>query len=118
LGLAAASGGGDSGDRDGLSGGGNAAGGTGARVAGGAGGFKLVGMALGLAVKSRALGRVMGVYGAGMSVYSNFMVRGREVVFPKDMAMDIGIGQRATTAPTGSPQPEKLQGDSGGKSGS
>ena len=118
LGLAAASGGGDSGDRDGLSGGGNAAGGTGARVAGGAGGFKLVGIALGLAVKSRALGRVMGVYGAGMSVYSNFVVRGREVVFPKDMAMDIGIGQRATTPTPGSPQPEKLQGDSGGKSGS
>jgi type IV secretory pathway VirB10-like protein len=116
LALAAASGGGDSGDRDGLSGG-NAAGGTGARVAGGAGGFKLVGMALGLAVKSRALGRAMGVYGAGISVYSNFMVRGREVVFPKDMAMDIGIGQRAKGAPA-APQPEKFQGDSAGKSGS
>lgn len=117
LALAAASGGGDSGDRDGLSGGGNAAGGTGARVAGGAGGFKLIGVALGLAVKSRALGRAMGVYGAGMSVYSNFMVRGREVVFPKDMAMDIGIGQRAKSAPA-APQPEKFHGDSAGKSGS
>jgi hypothetical protein len=86
VGLAAASGGGD-GDRVG----GNAAGDTGGRVAGGAGGFKLVGMALGLAVQSRALGRVMGGYGAGMSIYSNFITRGREVVFPKNMAMDVGV---------------------------
>ena len=60
----------------------------------------------------------MGVYGAGMSVYSNFMVRGREVVFPQNMAMDIGIGQRATTAPPGSPQPEKFQGENAAKGGS
>lgn len=86
LGLAAASGGGD-GDRAG----GDAAGDAGGRVAGGAGGFKLIGMGLGLAVRSRALGRAMGAYGAGMSVYSNFVARGREVVFPKNMAMDIGI---------------------------
>jgi hypothetical protein len=88
LGLAAASGGGDN-DR----GGGNAAGDSGGRAAGGAGGFKLVGIALGLAVHSAAFGRAMGVYGAGMSVYSNFLVRGREVVFPRNTAMDIGIGQ-------------------------
>jgi len=86
VGLAAASGGGDA-DRPG----GNAAGDTSGRVAGGAGGFKLIGMALGLAVRSRALGRAMGVYGAGMSVYLNFVTRGREVVFPKNMAMDIGV---------------------------
>jgi hypothetical protein len=115
--LAAASGGGDSGDRDRLGGGGsNAAGGTGARVAGGAGGFKLVGIALGLAVKSRALGRAMGVYGAGMSVYSNFMTRGREVVFPKDMAMDIGVGKHAGTAPA-SPPPDKFTADTTGNGG-
>jgi type IV secretory pathway VirB10-like protein len=85
LGLAAASGG--DGDRPG----GNAAGDTGGRVAGGAGGFKLIGMGLGLAVRSRAFGRAMGAYGAGVSVYSNFITRGREVVFPKNMAMDVGI---------------------------
>jgi hypothetical protein len=67
---------------------------TGARVAGGANGFKLVGMALGLAVKSRALGYTMGAYGAGMSVYSHFIARGQEVVFPKNTAMEIGIGRR------------------------
>jgi hypothetical protein len=56
-------------------------------------------------VRSQALGRAMGVYGAGMSVYSNFLVRGREVVFPKNMAMDIGIGQRDAGTPA--PAPEK-----------
>jgi hypothetical protein len=109
VGLAAASGGGDHGDHDGLNGGGDTAGGAGGRVAGGAGGFKLIGIALGLAVQSPAFGRAMGFYGAGMSVYSNFMVRGREVVFPKNMAMDVGVGQRdAGTRPT--PAPEKTLG--------
>jgi type IV secretory pathway VirB10-like protein len=101
--LAAASGHG--GDHDRGDAGGNAAGDPGGRAAGGAGGFKLIGIALGLAVRSPALGRAMGVYGAGMSVYSNFLTRGREVVFPKNMAMDVGIGQRDATSPA--PAPEK-----------
>jgi hypothetical protein len=67
---------------------------TGGRVAGGANGFKLVGMALGLAVRSRALGYTMGAYGAGMSVYSHFIARGTEVVFPKNTAMQVGVGTR------------------------
>jgi hypothetical protein len=68
--------------------------GTGARAAGGVNGFKLVGLALGLAVRSRALGYTMGAYGAGLSVYSHFIARGQEVVFPKNTAMDIGVGTR------------------------
>src|SRR5689334_18443326 len=67
---------------------------TGGRIAGGANGFKLVGMALGLAVRSRALGYTMGAYGAGMSVYSHFLARGTEVVFPKNTAMQVGVGTR------------------------
>lgn len=66
------------------------------RAAGGAGGFKLIGIALGIAVKSPAFGRAMGVYGAGRSVYSNFIVRGNEVVFPQNTAMDISVGQHAS----------------------
>lgn len=112
VGLAAASG---HGDNDGLRGGGAGGDATG-RVAGGAGGFKLIGIALGLAVKSQALGRAMGVYGMGMSVYSNFMTRGREVVFPQNMAMDIGVGKHAGAAPA--QQPEKLRDGSAEKSGS
>jgi hypothetical protein len=67
---------------------------TGAQVAGGISGFKVVGMVLGLTVHSRALGYTMGAYGAGMSVYSGFFARGHEVVFPKNTAMEIGIGSR------------------------
>jgi hypothetical protein len=36
----------------------------------------------------------MGAYGAGMSVYSHFIARGTEVVFPKNTAMQIGVGTR------------------------
>ncbi|MFY9561933.1 MAG: hypothetical protein WAQ52_16995 [Terriglobales bacterium] len=75
------------------------AGNTSNRVAGGAAGFKLVGMAMGALVRSRAFGYTMGAYGAGMSVYSHFIARGREVVFPKNTAMEIGIGTRPEAAP-------------------
>jgi hypothetical protein len=67
---------------------------TGAQVAGGVNGFKVVGMVLGFAVHSRALGFAMGMYGAGVSVYSGFFAKGHEVVFPKNTAMEIGIGTR------------------------
>jgi len=51
-------------------------------------------MTLGLAVHSRALGSTMGAYGAGMSVYSRFLARAHEVLFPKNTAMEIGVGRR------------------------
>ena len=82
----------------------HAGGDTGPRVAGGANGFKLVGIVLGLAVQSRALGYAMGAYGAGMSVYSNFIARGHEVVFPKNTAMEIGIGRRRQGAMGSAPR--------------
>lgn len=71
---------------------------TGAQVAGGVSGFKVVGMVLGLAVRSRALGYTMGAYGAGMSIYSHFIARGNEVVFPKNTAMDIEVATRKERA--------------------
>lgn len=89
--LAAASMGGD---RDVDHGVAHTGGDTGPRVAGGLNGFKLVGVVLGLAVQSRAFGYAMGAYGGGMSLYSNFIARGHEVVFPKNTAMEIGIGRR------------------------
>ena len=83
---------------------GRSGGDPGSRVAGGANGFKLVGMALGLAVRSRALGYTMGAYGAGMSVYSHFIARGTEVVFPKNTAMEVGVGTRKEGAAEVSPE--------------
>jgi hypothetical protein len=73
---------------------GASAGKTGDRVAGGAGGFKLVGIVLGVVVHSRVFGYSMGAYGAGVSIYTHFVARGRDVVFPKNTVMQIGIGTR------------------------
>jgi hypothetical protein len=84
----------EGGDRDG----GKVHGDGGNAAAGGLGGFKLVGMILGAAVRSRAFGTTMGAYGAAVSIYTNFMARGHEVEFPKNTAMQIGVGTRAATA--------------------
>ena len=66
-------------------------------VAGGAGGFKLVGIVLGAAIKSQTFGMAMGAYGASRSVYSHFLARGQEVIFPRNTSMEIGIGKRGKT---------------------
>src|SRR6266478_5556018 len=62
------------------------------------GGFKLVGIVMGVVARSRAFSTTMGAYGAAVSVYSNFIARGREVEFPKNTAMQVGIGTRPPTA--------------------
>jgi type IV secretory pathway VirB10-like protein len=90
----------EGGDRDG----GKVHGDGGNAAAGGLGGFKLVGMILGAAVRSRAFGTTMGAYGAAVSVYTNFIARGHEVVFPKNTAMQIGVGTRAGTTTPPAPQ--------------
>ena len=82
LGLAAVSAAGD-GDADVLN-----------KSAGGAGGFKLVGIAVGMAARSNSLGIAMGALGASRSIYVHFIARGRDVVFPKNTAMQIDIGVR------------------------
>ena len=77
---------------------------AGGRAADGGSGLKLVGMATGALVQSRIFGYVTGAYGASMSVYSHFLARGHEVVFPKNTAMEIGIGTRpGETAPPAAP---------------
>ncbi|MBZ5720614.1 MAG: hypothetical protein LAO03_09560 [Acidobacteriia bacterium] len=66
----------------------------GGSAANGASGFKLVGTVVGALVHSRVVASGFGFYGAGMSVYSHFLARGRDVVYPKDMSMVIGLGTR------------------------
>ena len=75
----------------------------GGRAANGASGFRAIGFAMGALVRSRALASAFGVYGAGMSVYSNFLSRGHDVIYPKDTAMAIGFGSRVTAAPKAAP---------------
>jgi hypothetical protein len=51
-------------------------------------------MIVGIAAHSRVVSAGFGSYGAAMSIYSHFLARGRDVVYPKDMAMVIGLGTR------------------------
>jgi hypothetical protein len=76
----------------------------GGRAANGVSGFKAIGFAMGVLVRSRPLASGFGVYGASMSVYSNFLSRGHDVIYPKDTAMAIGFGSRVTGAPKAAPQ--------------
>lgn len=84
---------------------GDVSGNTNSRVAGGAGGFKLVGIVMGVFVHSQPFGMAMGAYGASMSVYSHFIARGRDLVFPKNTAMEIAIGTHAFAPSPNSPKP-------------
>jgi hypothetical protein len=61
---------------------------------GGAGGFRVVGFVIGVASRVQPLGIAMGALGASRSIYVHFIARGRDVVFPKNTAMEIGIGPR------------------------
>ncbi len=70
------------------------AGDAGGSAATGASGFRAVGLIAGTLVHSRAFSTGMGFYGAGMSVYSHFLARGRDVVYPKDMTMVVEVGSR------------------------
>jgi hypothetical protein len=62
--------------------------------AGGAGGYKLIGIAMAAAVRSQPFGMAMGAFGASRSIYSNFLARGHDVIFPRNTAMVIGIASR------------------------
>lgn len=52
-------------------------------------GFGLVGRVVGLAAGSRNLAAGIGFYAAGLSFYQNFLRAGRDVVFPRDMRIEI-----------------------------
>ncbi len=60
----------------------------------GVSGFKLVGAVVTLGTHSRVFSSVLGGYGAARSVYTHFLSRGRDVVLPKDTAVEVAIGDR------------------------
>jgi hypothetical protein len=62
------------------------------RAGAGASGFGLAGTLIGLAAKSNAVSIAFSAYGASVSIYSNFLSRGREVVLPKNAPLEIGLG--------------------------
>src|ERR1700730_8381445 len=70
----------------------DSAGDPGVRTAAGGSGFRLVGALVSLGAKSQPVSMALGVYGASSSVYTNFLSRGHEVIFPKDTPLEIGFG--------------------------
>ena len=52
-------------------------------------GFGLVGRIVGVVAGDRNLAAGIGFYAAGLSFYENFLVSGRDVVFPKDTRIEI-----------------------------
>jgi len=67
----------------------------GAGAANGAVGLGFLGTIVGAAAHSRIVSSGFGIYGASMSFYAHFLARGRDVVYPKDMSMIVGLGTRA-----------------------
>jgi hypothetical protein len=83
-------------------------GGAGQGAATGASGFRLLGTIIGALAHSRVVSSSFGFYGAGMSIYSHFLARGRDVNYPKDMSMLIGLGTRAPSAARSTPAPKPV----------
>jgi hypothetical protein len=74
------------------------AGDPGVRTAAGGSGFRLVGALISLGAKSQPVSIALGAYGASSSVYTNFLSRGHEVIFPKDTPLEIGFGSSHAAA--------------------
>ena len=64
----------------------------GVRAGAGDSGLGLLGGAVSLMAKSTPVSAVFGAYGASMSLYSNFLSRGHDVVLLKDTPVEIGFG--------------------------
>ena len=91
-------------------------------AASGASGFRFVGVVVGVVARSRIVSRGFGAYGAATSIYSHFLARGRDVVYPQDMAMVIGLGTReskpaATPPATGANQTDAAASPTGQRGG-
>jgi hypothetical protein len=78
-------------DNDGLNGS-NSGGSVNNGIAGG--GFGLMGRLLSLSAGSRFVAYGIGYYGAARSIYSRFIARGHDVVFPRDTQIEITVGSR------------------------
>jgi hypothetical protein len=80
--------------------GGGGGGDVGGSAVNGASGFRFVGMIVGLLARSRVVATGFGAYGAANSIYYHFLARGLDVVYPKDMAMVVGLGARESKPST------------------
>src|SRR5260221_6194315 len=71
----------------------DSAGDPGVRAAAGATGSRFSGSLIALAARSQPVSMAFAAYGAGNSVYYNFLSRGHDVGFAKDKPMEIGFGE-------------------------
>jgi hypothetical protein len=58
------------------------------------------GAVISLAAKSQPVSMAFAAYGAGASVYNNFLSRGKDVVFVKNTPLEIGFSQPYAKAAT------------------
>jgi len=63
------------------------------RAGAGVSGSGVTGSLIALAARSQPVSIAFAAYGAGTSVYNNFLSRGKDVVFAKDTPLEIGLGE-------------------------
>jgi hypothetical protein len=74
----------------------DAAGDPGVRAGAGVSGSGITGTLISLAAKSQPVSMGFAAYGAGNSVYNNFLARGKDVVFVKNTPLEIGFSEPHT----------------------
>lgn len=73
---------------------------NGLRGVSGGSGFRLVGLMMGFLIRSSPVALGLGAYGSSRSIYSHFIARGHDVVFPKNTPLEISFGiHRPASAP-------------------
>jgi len=70
----------------------------GVRAGAGVSGSGVTGTVIALAARSQPVSIAFAAYGAGTSVYNNFLSRGRDVVFVKDTPLEIGFSEPRANA--------------------
>jgi len=78
----------------------DAAGDPSVRAGAGVSGSGITGTVISLAAKSQPVSMAFAAYGAAVSVYSNFLSRGRDVVFVKNTPLEIGFSEPHAKAAT------------------
>jgi len=63
------------------------------RAGAGVSGSGITGTLISLAAKSQPVSMAFAAYGAGTSVYNNFLSRGKDVVFIKNTPLEIGFSE-------------------------
>jgi len=71
----------------------DAAGDPGVRAGAGVSGSGITGTLISLAAKSQPVSMAFAAWGAGTSVYNNFLSRGKDVTFVKDTPLEIGFSE-------------------------